>query len=65
MPIIERQFLERHEYWKEVGSLKTKSMDKPTLMELFLRTQQEHPEVEDFQPSMHSIAIIGAATEAT
>lgn len=65
MPIIQRQFFERQEHWKEVGSMKTKSADRPTLTELFLRAQQEHPEVGDFQPYMHSMSIIGAATEAT
>lgn len=65
MPIVQRQFIERQEHWKEVGSLKTKSMNRPTLTELFLKAQQDHPEVPDFQPFMHSMSIIGAATEAT
>lgn len=64
-PIVQRQFFERQEYWKEVGNMKTTSGDRPTLTEMFLRAQQEHPEVPDFQPMIHSMSVIGAASEAT
>ncbi|CZR63115.1 uncharacterized protein PAC_13012 [Phialocephala subalpina] len=65
MPIVQRQFFERQEHWKEVGNMKTVAGDRPTLTEMFLKAQQDHPEVQDFQPFMHSMSTIGAATEAT
>jgi hypothetical protein len=65
LPIVQRQVFERQEYWKEVGGLRTKTMDRPTLTEIFLKAQQEHPEVPEFQPMLHNMSVVGAATEAT
>jgi hypothetical protein len=39
--------------------------DRETLTDVFLRLGKEHPEIEDYQPMMHSMTVIGAATEAT
>jgi len=38
-------------------------MDRATMTEMFLRAQQEHPEIPEFQPMTHSMELIGAATE--
>ena len=39
--------------------------DRETLNDVLLRLGKEHPEVEDYEALMHSLATIGAATEAT
>jgi hypothetical protein len=61
-PIVYRQFFERQEHWKEI---KNRPAERETLTAIFLKAQKEHPEVEDFQPMMHSAAVVAAATEAT
>ena len=62
MPIVQRQFFEKQEYWKEA---KGRPKDRETLTDVFLEAQKEHPEVKDFQPMMHSMTVIGAGTEST
>ncbi|PVH70068.1 cytochrome P450 [Cadophora sp. DSE1049] len=61
IPLIQQQFA------KKSGELQEKDRlaDRDTMMELFVKTQQKHPENKDFQPFMHSITIIGAGVEAT
>jgi hypothetical protein len=61
-PIVQRQFFYRQEYWMES---KGRPEDRETLTDVFLRLGKEHPEIEDYQPMMHSMTVIGAATEAT
>jgi hypothetical protein len=59
-PIIQRQFFERQEYWKEI---KGRPEDRSTLTDLFLLAQQEHPEAADFQPLLQSMSAIGGAVD--
>ncbi|RFU24689.1 hypothetical protein B7463_g11642, partial [Scytalidium lignicola] len=62
MPILKHQFFERQEHWK---GIKGRPADRDTLNDLFLKTQQEHPEVTDFRPITHSMSVVGAGVEAT
>ncbi|KAH7391598.1 cytochrome P450 [Cadophora sp. MPI-SDFR-AT-0126] len=54
IPLIQQQFS------KKSGELQEKDRlaDRDTMMELFVKTQQEHPENKDFEPFMHSITVI-------
>jgi hypothetical protein len=61
MPIVQRQFFERHEYWKE---MKDRPTDRTTLTDILLLIKQDHPEATDYQPLMQSLGVIGAAVES-
>jgi len=61
MAIVVRQFFERQAHWAS----KDRPADRDTVNDVLLKTQQEHPEVPDFSPLVHSTSAIGAGVEAT
>lgn len=56
------QFTKRQQYYQEN---KGRSAQQETLTDNSLRAQDEHPDVREFQPFMHSMSVVGAASEST
>ncbi len=60
--IAYQQFTQRQKYYQEN---KGHSSHWETLTDNFLEAQEENPDVTEFQPFMHSISFVGAASEST
>ena len=59
---MHRMYLERENIYRES---KGRPSDQATLTDAFLKSQDEHPEITDFEPFTHCTSIIGAASDAT
>ena len=60
--IAYQQFTNRQQYRREN---KGRSGQRETLTDHFLKAQEENPENAEFQPLMHCMSVVGAASEST
>ena len=60
-PLVHRQFVERQKFWQDTNG---RPSDREMILDVLLRIQKEHPEVQDFQSIMHSFSIIGGSSES-
>jgi hypothetical protein len=60
--IAYRQFTQRQQYHQEN---KGRPTPRETLTDNFLKAQEENPDVTEFQPFMHTMSVVGAASEST
>lgn len=62
LAIMQRQFFERQDHWKD--PLEGRPRDRDTLTDKFIIAQKENPDQKDFVPMMHSLSVMGAAGES-